>query len=86
VNRGLKASPGRPQFHGLDPLRTRGGALIDPSSEALEIASERRRSWISTQHTPWEFEQIQFAVCHTMSLAGELEEAFRKEFEEEART
>jgi hypothetical protein len=35
---------------------------------------------------PWEFEQIQFAVCHTMSLAGEFEEAFRKEFEEEART
>jgi hypothetical protein len=35
---------------------------------------------------PWEFEQIQFAVCHTMSLASELEEAFRKEFEEEART
>jgi hypothetical protein len=35
---------------------------------------------------PWEFEQIQFAVCHTMGLASDLEKAFRKEFEEEART
>ena len=27
---------------------------------------------------PWEFEQIQFAVCHTMSLASDLEKAFKK--------
>jgi hypothetical protein len=31
---------------------------------------------------PWEFEQIRFAVGHTMSLASDLEKAFRKEFEE----
>jgi hypothetical protein len=33
---------------------------------------------------PWEFEQIQFAVGHTMSLASDLEKAFKKEFEGEA--
>ncbi|MBV8794593.1 MAG: hypothetical protein JO136_06605 [Hyphomicrobiales bacterium] len=30
---------------------------------------------------PWEFEQIQFAVSHTMHLASELEKAFQREFE-----
>jgi hypothetical protein len=35
---------------------------------------------------PWEFEQIQFAVCHTMSLASDLEKAFKKEFEGEVST
>jgi hypothetical protein len=32
---------------------------------------------------PWQFEQIQFAVAHTMSLASKLEAAFQKEFEGE---
>ena len=32
---------------------------------------------------PWQFEQIQFAVAHTMSLASKLEGAFQKEFEGE---
>jgi hypothetical protein len=31
---------------------------------------------------PWEFEQIQFAVSHTMNMASALEAAFRKAFEE----
>ncbi len=30
---------------------------------------------------PWEFEQIQFAVSHTMNMASDLEAAFRKAFE-----
>lgn len=32
---------------------------------------------------PWQFEQIQFAVGHTMSPASGLEKAFRKEFQGE---
>jgi hypothetical protein len=32
---------------------------------------------------PWEFEQIQFAVGHTMELASDLEKAFKREFEAE---
>jgi hypothetical protein len=64
--------------------------IIKPGQFSMEIpgqtSAEIDRGGTELNISPWEFEQIQFAVSHTMSLASDLERAFTKEFEEGAGT